>query len=76
MGVSQNEGSFVWGPHNKDHGILGSILGSPFLGGNYQMQEKCKRKNKAWPTLCVPLASKEWRKLVRIVSLDKKSPVI
>ena len=24
MGISQNEGYLVGGPHNKDHGILGS----------------------------------------------------
>ena len=22
----------LWGPHHKDHRILGSILGSPYLG--------------------------------------------
>ena len=22
----------LWGPHHKDYGILGSILGSPYLG--------------------------------------------
>ena len=30
--VSQNSGYLFGGPHNKDYGILGSILGSPFLG--------------------------------------------
>ena len=30
MGVSQNKGYLVGGvPHNKDHNMLGSILGSP-----------------------------------------------
>ena len=32
MGVSQNYGYLLWGPHNKDYSILGSILGSPYLG--------------------------------------------
>ena len=32
MGVSQNQGYLLRGPHNKDYSILGSILGSPELG--------------------------------------------
>ena len=36
IGVSQNWGYLFGGPHNKDYNLLGSILGSPFLG-NYQM---------------------------------------
>ena len=32
----QNWGYLIGGPHNKDHSILGSILGSPILG-NYQV---------------------------------------
>ena len=32
VGVSQNEGYLLGGPHNKDYSILGSILGSPYLG--------------------------------------------
>ena len=32
MGVSQNYGYHLRGPHNKDYSILGSILGSPFFG--------------------------------------------
>ena len=32
MGVSQNQGYHFRGPHNKDYSILGSILGSPYLG--------------------------------------------
>ena len=32
MGVSQNEGYHFRGLNNKGHGILGSILGSPYLG--------------------------------------------
>ena len=32
MGVSQNKGYLSGGPHNKDYSILGSILGSPYLG--------------------------------------------
>ena len=32
MGVSQNWGYHFRGPHNKDYSILGSILGSPYLG--------------------------------------------
>ena len=32
MGVSQNMGCLLGGPHNKDYSILGSILGSPYLG--------------------------------------------
>ena len=28
MGVSENWGYLFRGPHNKDYGILGSILGS------------------------------------------------
>ena len=30
--VSQNSGYLFGGPHNKDYGILESILGSPYLG--------------------------------------------
>ena len=37
MEVSQNWGvPFLRSPHNKDHSMLGSILGSPILG-NYHM---------------------------------------
>ena len=33
MEVSQNWGvSFLGSPHNKDHSMLGSILGSPYFG--------------------------------------------
>ena len=32
MGVSQHRGYHFGGPHNKDYIILGSILGSPYLG--------------------------------------------
>ena len=32
MGVCQNYGYHFRGPHNKDYSILGSILGSPYLG--------------------------------------------
>ena len=32
MGVSQNSGYLFGGPHNKDYSILGSILGSLYLG--------------------------------------------
>ena len=32
MGVSQNQGTIFRGPHNKDYSLLGSILGSPYLG--------------------------------------------
>ena len=33
MGVSQNQGSpFGGGTYNQDYSILGSILGSPYLG--------------------------------------------
>ena len=32
MGVSQNSGYFLGGPWDKDDNILGSILGSPYLG--------------------------------------------
>ena len=32
MGVSQNYGYLIGGPHNKDHSILGSILGAPYFG--------------------------------------------
>ena len=32
MGVSQNYGYPFGGPYNKDYSILGSILGSPYLG--------------------------------------------
>ena len=31
-GVSQNEGYLFGGPYNKDYGILGCILASPYLG--------------------------------------------
>ena len=31
-GVSQNSGYHLRGPYNKDYSILGSILGSPYLG--------------------------------------------
>ena len=31
MGVSQNEGYLLRGPHNKDYSILGSILGFPYF---------------------------------------------
>ena len=30
--VSQNKGYPIGGLHNKDYNILGSILGSPYLG--------------------------------------------
>ena len=32
MGVSQNQGCHFGGPYNKDYSILGSTLGSPYLG--------------------------------------------
>ena len=32
MGVSQNWGYTFGGLYNMDYGILGSILGSPYLG--------------------------------------------
>ena len=32
-------GFSVWGPHNKDYDILGSILGSPYLG-NYPLRPR------------------------------------
>ena len=32
MGSSPKLGVPFWGPHNKDDNILGSILGSPYLG--------------------------------------------
>ena len=31
-GVSENLESLIWGPHNKDHSILGSMLGSSCFG--------------------------------------------
>ena len=31
MGVSQNEGYHFVGPYKKDYGILGFLLGSPYL---------------------------------------------
>ena len=30
--VCPNEGCFLGGPKNEDYSILGSILGSPYLG--------------------------------------------
>ena len=32
LGVSLNEGYLFGGPYSKDRSILGSILGSPYLG--------------------------------------------
>ena len=32
MGVSQNQGYLFGGPFSKDCSILGSMLGSPYLG--------------------------------------------
>ena len=32
MGLSQNYGYHVGGPYNKDDYILGSILGTPYIG--------------------------------------------
>ena len=32
MGVSQNQGYLIGGPHSKDYSILGSIFGSPYFG--------------------------------------------
>ena len=32
MGVSQNKGYLIGGPHIKDHSSLGSILVSPYFG--------------------------------------------
>ena len=32
LGVSQNKGYLIGGPHNKDYIILGSILGSSYFG--------------------------------------------
>ena len=32
MGVSQDRGIMLGGPHNKDCSIWGSILGSPYFG--------------------------------------------
>ena len=32
MGVSQNQGYHLGDPHSTDYSILGSILGSPYLG--------------------------------------------
>ena len=37
---------FVWGPHNKDHGILGSILGSPFWGGTTKCKKNAKQRTR------------------------------
>ena len=37
MGVSQNQGYHFGGPNNKDYNILGSILGSLYLG-NYHIK--------------------------------------
>ena len=31
-GVSENQGSFLWGPHTKEHSVWGFILGSPYIG--------------------------------------------
>ena len=31
-GFPKSRGTFLGGPHNKDHSILGSILGSPYFG--------------------------------------------
>ena len=30
--VAYNQGYLFGGPHNKDHSLLGSILGSPYFG--------------------------------------------
>ena len=38
MGVSQRYGYLFGGPHKKDDGILGSIVGSPQIVGNYQLE--------------------------------------
>ena len=32
MGISQNYGYLLGGPHNKDYSMLGSTLGSPCFG--------------------------------------------
>ena len=32
LGVSSSSGYHYGGPNNKDYGILGSILGSPYFG--------------------------------------------
>ena len=32
MEVSYSQGYLIGGPHNQDHSILGSILGSPCFG--------------------------------------------
>ena len=32
MGLSQNYGYLFGGPHHEDYSILGSILGSPYVG--------------------------------------------
>ena len=34
-GVSQDQGYFFGGPHNKDYSILASILGVPLFLANY-----------------------------------------
>ena len=38
LGVSQNYGYLFGGPHDKDHSILGSILG-PSILGNYHLRQ-------------------------------------
>ena len=32
MGSSPNDGPFIWGAYDKDHSILGCVLGPPILG--------------------------------------------
>ena len=35
MGVSENRGTLLWGPYNKDPTFLGTILGSPIFGNSH-----------------------------------------
>ena len=45
IGVSQNLRYPIWGLHNKDYNILGSILGSPYLG---KLPYDVERPEKGW----------------------------
>ena len=58
VGSSQNWGYLFGGPHNKDYSILGSILGSPYLG-----KLPCKSKCSSSKVVFVYLQKRSFMRL-------------
>ena len=56
MGVSQNCGEIFLGPSNKDHHILGSILGSPYF---WKLPNQGASGDVGQAKMCLPLPCAE-----------------